>query len=218
VDTGVGSTSTNPEVKAYLGTEEGRLLADLQTLGVRPEDVDTVFFTHLHPDHVGWNLRETGTNPRPTFPRARYIIHKADWDFFGNPQFQEQLPFQYWEATLGPLEPLGVIDFITEERTLTSEITAIPTPGHTPGHMSLLITSAGQRAVILGDVAVHPAQVTEDSWHFLFDADPARANQTRQEFLDRLEREGLTVAACHFPVPGYGRIVRIEGRRYWQGL
>jgi glyoxylase-like metal-dependent hydrolase (beta-lactamase superfamily II) len=95
VDTGVGSTSTNPEVRAYLGTEEGRLLADLQTLGVRPEDVDTVFFTHLHPDHVGWNLRETGTNPRPTFPRARYIIHKADRDFFGNPQFQEQLPFQY---------------------------------------------------------------------------------------------------------------------------
>ena len=84
--------------------------------------------------------------------------------------------------------------------------------------MSLLINSGGERAVVLGDVAIHPAQVTENDWHFAFELDQPQANRTRREFFDRLEQEGLTVAACHFPAPGFGKIVRIEGRSYWQGF
>ena len=72
--------------------------------------------------------------------------------------------------------------------------------------------------MIMGDVAIHPAQVTENDWRFAFELDQPLANQTRREFFGRLEREDLTVAACHFPAPGFGKIVRFEGRRYWQGF
>lgn len=218
VDTGAGSTATNPGMTSFFGLEDGQLMADLQSAGVRPEDVDTVFFTHLHPDHVGWNLSESGANDRATFPRARYVTSQADWDTFGSPEFQEQFPIKFWEETLAPLERLGVLDLISGEQALTDEITAIPTPGHTPGHMSLVIVSAGQRAMIMGDVAIHPAQLTEVDWGNIFEIDQPLAAQTRRQFLDRTEAEGATLVACHFPGPGFGKLVRIEGRRYWQGL
>ena len=80
VDTGAGSAATNPGMIAFFGLEDGRLMSELQSAGVRPEDIDMVFFTHLHPDHVGWNLSESGA--RVTFPRARYVINQADWDTF----------------------------------------------------------------------------------------------------------------------------------------
>jgi glyoxylase-like metal-dependent hydrolase (beta-lactamase superfamily II) len=132
---------------AFFGLEDGRLMSELQSAGVRPEDIDMVFFTHLHPDHVGWNLSESGT--RATFPRARYVINQVDWDTFGNPEFQEQFPIKFWQETLGPLEKLSALDLITGERALTDEIRAISTPGHTPGHMSLAIVSGGERALWL---------------------------------------------------------------------
>src|SRR5262249_42564658 len=219
VDTGIGNHATNPGMITTLaGGVDGRLLTELQSAGVRPEDVDTVFFTHLHPDHVGWNLLRDGTTPRATFPRARDVMHQADWDTFQRPEVQASLPFAFWEETLGPLANLGVLELITGERALTSEITAIPTPGHTPGHMSLTIVSGSERPLILGDVAIHPAQVTENAWAAIFERDQQRAAQVRQQVLDRAEAEGTILAVCHFPEPGFGRVVRLEGRRYWQGL
>lgn len=219
VDTGIGSHATNPGMITTLaGGMDGRLMAELQATGVSPEDVDIVFFTHLHPDHVGWNLLQGGANPRATFPRARYITHQADWEAFKRPEVQAAFPFQYWEDTLGPLETLGVLELITGEQALTGEITAIPTPGHTPGHMSLAIVSGGQRALIMGDVAIHPAQVTEPDWSAIFDMDQQLATQIRRRFFDQVEAEASTLVACHFPAPGFGRLVRLAGRRYWQGL
>ena len=219
VDTGIGSQTTNPGmINTLAGGVDGRLMAELQAAGVRPEDVETVFFTHLHPDHVGWNLVQGGANPRATFPRARYVMHQADWEAFKRPEVQASFPFSFWEETLAPLETLGVLELLAGEQPLTSEITAIPTPGHTPGHMSLALVSGGQRALIMGDVAIHPAQVTEPSWSVLFDMDQALAARVRRQFLDRVEAEGATLVACHFPAPGFGRLVRLEGRRYWQGF
>ena len=104
------------------------------------------------------------------------------------------------------------------EHSLTRELTTLPTPGHTPGHMSILITSQGERALILGDVAHNPAQVEETDWVSRADMDPELTRQTRRALMERLEREQTVVASGHFPAPGFGRIVRLEGRRYWQGL
>ena len=101
---------------------------------------------------------------------------------------------------------------------MTRDVTAISTPGHTPGHMSLLVSSAGHQALITGDVLVHPAQVTEPEWLFLFDMNGQTAIRTRQTILHRLESEGMAAVVCHFPEPGFGKIVRLEGRRYWRGL
>jgi glyoxylase-like metal-dependent hydrolase (beta-lactamase superfamily II) len=84
--------------------------------------------------------------------------------------------------------------------------------------MSILITSQGERALILGDVVHSPAQVHETDWVSRADMDPEVTRQTRRTLMERLEREGMVVAAGHFPAPGFGKIMRLEGRRYWQGF
>ena len=94
--------ATNPgTVSAFAGGTDGRLLDELQAAGVSPGDVDTVFLSHLHPAHVGWNLTQAGGSP--TFPSVRYVFHQADWEIFG---------LTFWEETLAPLESHGVIDFL----------------------------------------------------------------------------------------------------------
>jgi glyoxylase-like metal-dependent hydrolase (beta-lactamase superfamily II) len=113
------------------------------------------------------------------------------------------------------LENLGVLELVSGGQALTGEITAIPTPGHTPGHMSLAIASGGQRALILGDVAIHPAQVSETDWGVIFEMDQALVAQMRRQVFDHIEAEKSTLVACYFPAPGFGRLVRLEGRRYW---
>ena len=217
VDTGLGSIASNPGPAANIGGgKDGRLMAEFDSAGVSADDVDTVFLTHIHPDHVGWNMNGTGPGAVPTFPNARYVAHQADMDAFRAPQDEEVFGYSYWKETIAPLENLGVLDLLTGEMALTSEITAISTPGHTPGSMSLAIVSSGERALIMGDVFHNPAQVTETSWVFHYDADPALAVQTRMRMVERAETENAPMAICH--TSGFGRVVRVEGRRYWQAL
>ena len=217
VDTGLGSSASNPGAVAAFGSGvDGRLMAELQSAGLQAGDVDIVFLSHLHPDHVGWNLSREGSTLAATFPRARYVAHQADWDAFITPHDEEIFGFKFWEETIGPLERLQALDLLTGERPLTDEITAIVTPGHTPGSMSLAIVSGGERALIMGDVFHGPSQVSEPDWVFSFDSDSAMAVQTRRSMLDRAEAENATMAICHHS--GFGRVVRTEGRRYWQAV
>ncbi len=111
---------------------------------------------------------------------------------------------------------MGVVEALSGEQALTSEVTAIPTPGHTPGSMSLAVVSGGTQALILGDVFHGPTQVTETDWVFSFDMDPDLAIRTRKQMIDRAELEDAIVGICHHS--GFGRIIRSEGKRYWQGL
>jgi len=212
VDTGLGPRPADtPDVPW------GQLLRSFADNGVRPDEVDMVVLTHLHRDHIGWNVVREGERYVPTFPSARYWLSRQDWDTSHQPDVQPQrypnAPTCAW-----PLEELGLIEFMQGEHSLTRELTAVPTPGHTPGHMSLLITSQGQRALVLGDAVHSPAQVEEPDWVSRADMDPELTRQTRRALLDRLEREQMLVAAGHFPSPGFGRIVRLDGRRYWRGL
>ena len=217
VDTGLGTMATNPgSVALFAGGVDGRLLSDLEEAGVNKDDIDTVFLTHLHPDHVGWNVNNDGPSPVPTFPNAKYVFHQDDWEAFRPPRDSEVFGLTFWEETLAPLETAGVTEPLTGEQVITSEITAILTPGHTPGSMSLAIDSGGQKALVMGDVFHGPAQVSEPSWVFAFDADPDTAVQTRNRILDRAQAENAIMAMCH--LSGFGRIVLQEGRRYWQGL
>jgi glyoxylase-like metal-dependent hydrolase (beta-lactamase superfamily II) len=212
VDTGLGPRpAETPDVPW------GELMRDFKANGVRPEDVDMVVMTHLHRDHVGWNLTAQGQKYVPTFPKARYWMSRKDWDACHQPDVQAQR-FPNAPSCVWPLEELGLIEFMRDEHSITRDLTAVPTPGHTPGHMSILITSQGQRALVLGDAAHNPAQLQEPDWVSRADMDPDLTRQTRRALIDRLERENIIVAAGHFEAPGFGRIVRLEGRRYWQGL
>ena len=209
VDTGIG-----PGPVEIFGGMQGALPDELRRHGVDVDGIDLVFLTHMHLDHVGWNLTAEG---RPTFPNARYVLSRADWQFCQQPDVQAALP--YIGPCLTPLEGLGVLDLIDGETALTEEVRAIPTPGHSPGHMSLLISSGGREALIMGDVAAHPAMVTEESWTYIFEADPAQAVATRRRVLDSLVDSGTPVLVGHYPAPSFGRIAREgsgAGRRYWQ--
>jgi glyoxylase-like metal-dependent hydrolase (beta-lactamase superfamily II) len=212
VDTGLG-----PRPKETPEVPWGELMRDFEANAVRPEDVDMVVLTHLHRDHVGWNLRSESGRYVPTFPRARYWMSEKDWETCHRPDVQPER-FPNAPTCVWPLEQLGLIELMRGEHSITPELSAVPTPGHTPGHVSILITSRGERALVLGDAAHNPVQVEETDWVSRADMDPDLTRQTRRALMDRLEREQIMVAAGHFEAPGFGRIVRLNGKRYWQGF
>jgi glyoxylase-like metal-dependent hydrolase (beta-lactamase superfamily II) len=189
---------------------EGRLLAEMAAAGVKPGEVDTVIFTHLHGDHTGWNFdRASG---RPLFPAARYLVPKGDWDHYA----AEQPPPDSFTRDVAPLKGLGLLDLIEGETTLTPSLTAVPTPGHTPGHTSVAITSGGQRGFILGDVVISTIDAAEPSWANSFESDTTIARATRQAVIARLASDGSLVGASHLPVPGFGRFVSKAGTTGWE--
>ena len=211
VDTGLGPRPADGPDPGW-----GRLMQDFQDNGLRPEDVDMVVFTHAHRDHVGWNLTSQNGRFEPTFPNARYWMSRVDWEVCHDPDLTERFPNA--PQCVWPLEELGLIELIEGEQVLTSELTTLPTPGHTPGHMSIMIASQGERALILGDVLHNTVQVHETDWVSRADIDPELTRTTRRNLMERLELEGSLVAAVHLPAPGFGKVVRFEGRRIWQAI
>ena len=201
VDTGLGP-KTNPEMP-------GKLVDNLKADGISVDDISTVIFTHLHIDHVGWNFQDG----KATFPRARYVVQQADWD-----HFSAQKDDAVVQAQVVPLQATGALNLVSGETQLTPEITLVPTPGHTPGHQSIVVSSGGERAFIAGDVGHHPAQVQETGWHVGFDNDGPMASATRRRVMEQLEQDGTRGCFGHFPAPGFGLIVRDGGRRVFRAL
>ena len=223
VDTGMG-----PGPHPDRGNRTGNLYEELrpvlappdnsQNTNVSPSDqIDIVVHTHLHFDHVGWNLRYQGGMPAPTFRRATYLVPKLDWDHFTSPEIIDSAP--HVKTQVMPLRRLRKMELIEGEYSITDEVSTIPTPGHTPGHQSIVISSQGETAVIAGDVLHSKVQVHEPSWCAGVDIDKTASANNREALLDNAERQGSVIAAGHFhPSENLGKIVRREGRRYWQGL
>ncbi|MCH7786017.1 MAG: MBL fold metallo-hydrolase [Chloroflexi bacterium] len=199
-------------VDTGLQAPDGKLLDEMSQKGVDRNAVDLVVLTHLHPDHVGWNL----TDGSPTFPNARYLVSKTDWEYWTQPSVLSESA--HIQNQVMPLDELKILDIMDGEYNITDELTTIDTPGHTPGHISIIVSSGGQRGFILGDVAHSPAQAHYTDWNPGFDLDKEQARKTRHQILDRLEADGSLVSAGHFPDTGFGRFVRNEGRRVWQGI
>ena len=210
VDTGMGP-KVSPE------TPWGELLNDFAAHGVRPEEVDMVVMTHAHRDHIGWNLSSQDGKQVPTFPNAKYYVSAKDWEACHDPSLIEAR-FPNAPDCVWPLEDLGVVELVDGEHQLTNEISTLPTPGHTPGHMSLMISSQGQQGLVLGDVLHNTVQIENTDWVSRADIDPEQTRITRRNLMERLERDGIPVAAVHLASPGFGRIVRLNNRRQWQAL
>jgi glyoxylase-like metal-dependent hydrolase (beta-lactamase superfamily II) len=212
VDTGLGPKPADAPDAPW-----GELMDQFRSHSVSPEDIDMVVMTHLHRDHVGWNLLAQDGKYAPTFPKARYWLSRGDWEACHNPDLV-QARFPNAPNCVWPLEELGLIEFMEGEYPVTSELTALPTPGHTPGHMSIMIDSQGEKALVLGDALHNPVQIEHTDWVSRADIDPEQTRVTRLSLVDRLEQEGMLVAAGHLPAPGFGKIARLAGRRYWQAL
>ena len=226
VDTGIGPVEMEP-FPGLTGTLAPTMR---EQCGYGPEDVDVVFATHMHFDHIGWHVTQTDGGPRTTFPNARYVVPKTDWDTLFDPSLAASGPhaddysqeaadlFHVSRPIAEDIRQVVEVEPVPGDHQLTDEITTVDTPGHTPGHQSLLISSGGERAFIMGDVIHLPVQMAVPERIVGADVHPQLAVKTRTETLEWLEREGLMTAIGHFPAPGFGHVVRGEGRRYWRGL
>ena len=184
-------------------------LADLATAGFPAEQIDGVLCTHLHFDHVGWNTRKEGDRWVPTFPQARYYFGRdeyAHWQHLRETGGYHHV--DHLHDSVDPIVQAGLADFIDPDFQLTDEVSLIATPGHTPGHVSVLIRSAGQQAIITGDMMHHPIQLAVPATHGRFDMDAERGAQTRVEFVNRYTDTPTLIIGSHFSDPSAGHIIR----------
>lgn len=184
-------------------------LEDLAFAGYPRESVTKVLCTHLHFDHVGWNTMKVGGKFVPTFPNARYLFGKKEYDHW---QMLKRTggyhSFEHLEDSVDPITEAGLADFIDPTTQITDEVSLIPTPGHTPGHVSVLIQSAGKEAIITGDMMHHPIQLAEIEARGNFDMDKEQAVKTRKDLLSRVEDKDILIIGSHFCDPSSGYVVR----------
>ena len=184
---------------------EGPFLDDLKTAGVSPEQVDFVMCTHLHVDHVGWNTRLHNGSWVPTFPNARYLFSREEWEHWSKEEAEETL--EIMQDSVLPVIEAGQADLVESTHAIDDELVFEPTPGHTPGHVSLHLTSAGQEAVITGDMMHHPIQCALPELSSSFCVDPGRAVATRKAFLARYADGPVRILGTHFASPVAGKVV-----------
>ncbi|WP_436775770.1 MBL fold metallo-hydrolase [Yinghuangia sp. YIM S09857] len=221
VDLGLGDVAFGiPGVADFRG---GGLLDSLAEEGLTPDDIDTVVYTHLHHDHVGWT---TNVAPAPnapegqrvtglTFAGARHMVAEAEW--------------RHWAGTDDPVGPhpyavqaslAELVEHVGDGDEIAPGVRVLATPGHTPGHISLVVTdpagASPDRLVILGDVMHCQVQVTESSWNFAFDVDPGQSVATRELLLKELEDEHTVLAGGHFAGHVFGRVLPPKSARAWQ--
>ena len=189
---------------------EGPLLQEIAAAGVKLEEIDFVVFTHLHGDHIGWNIeRETG---KARFPRARYLVPRADFDHYTAAETPSVA------RDIAPLAQLGALDLIEGEHAITASLTTLPAPGHTPGHMGIAVVSQGQHALVLGDAFVAPISVARPEWRLGADWDGAMGIATRRALSARIERDAAVVALSHAQPTSFGRFEAADGHQRWASI
>ncbi len=200
VDACVGNHKSVPSFEDWNRRDDGRFMASLGAAGVGTGDVDYVFCTHLHVDHVGWNTQLLDGRWIPTFPNARYLFPRADLEVF------KTRPHPMYDESILPVIEAGQAEEIGPDHGIGDEITLIATPGHTPGHVSVRIRSLGAEAVITGDAIHTTPQVRFPDWHFTYDADATVAVSSRRALLESVSESGARVLGTHFLMPSTGRV------------
>jgi len=190
-------------------------LEDLEAAGYPRESITKVLCTHLHFDHVGWNTMKAGGRFVPTFPKARYLFGRKEYDHW---QMLKRTggyhDFSHLVDSVDPITEAGLADFIEPTTRITDEVSLVPTPGHTPGHVSVMIRSRGAEAIITGDMMHHPIQFAESDRTGNFDMDKEQGVKTRKEMFKRLEDRDILVIGSHFCDPSSGYVLR--DRNHWK--
>jgi glyoxylase-like metal-dependent hydrolase (beta-lactamase superfamily II) len=155
---------------------------------------------------VGWNTMLKNDKWVATFPNAKYLIGGTEWDFFSrseDPFFKDPV-----DDSVRPIMAEGMSELIDDKYKITDEVWSESTPGHTPGHFAIRISSKGENAVITGDLMHHPIQCRYPEWDDVFDVDGPRAKKTRREFCERYADGKTLVIGTHFASPSGGKIVK----------
>ncbi|MFJ8806473.1 MBL fold metallo-hydrolase [Streptomyces sp. NPDC102490] len=210
VDTGIG----NGKERANPAWHDLRtdFLQRLTAAGFPPDSVDLVILTHLHADHVGWNTRQENGKWVPTFPNARYLTSRTEREFWAG-YAMEEARRQMFRDSVFPVEEAGLLDLVdipADGLEVVPGLRLIPTPGHTPGHLALELTSRGRTALITGDCIHHPVQLAHPAVGACVDIDPERSEASRRELLGSLADTGTLVLGTHFAPPTAGRVVTHE--------
>jgi glyoxylase-like metal-dependent hydrolase (beta-lactamase superfamily II) len=210
VDPCVGNGKKLP--LAYWNEREWPFLERFAEAGFDPGNIDTVVHTHLHADHVGWDTQLRDGSWVPTFTGARHLYTQAalDWCRTGQGIAVEGV----YVESVGPIVDAGLADVVSENADLGDGLTLEPTPGHTPGHVSLWIRSGGETALVSGDFLHHPVQCAEPQWAEIGDEDAEVARSTRRSMLERAAASGALFLGTHFPTRPAGRMI-VDGE-WWR--
>jgi glyoxylase-like metal-dependent hydrolase (beta-lactamase superfamily II) len=205
VDTGVGPPGSWDEDPPEF---EGGLLPALSEHGVGPEDVDDVFITHVHGDHIGWN---TGAAGEVLFPRARYLLdpEAVAWarECLERPWVERSFRAPFEQERVAP---------VPDGAEIAPGVATTALPGHDPGHAGLRISSEGREAILIGDAVPHPALADQPDWFFKWDHDPEQAQKTRNALVAELVDTELLVACGHYPGSGIGRLRTRDDLVIWE--
>lgn len=205
VDAGVGNDKTRPNPNFDHRSDDW--LALLAKAGASPEDIDTVLFTHLHVDHVGFATSLVDGRWVPTFPRARYHTTADELGYWTSPTAAPELARlgDYIEDSVSPLQDAGVLQLSAPDTQIDDSVRLLPAAGHTPGNVCIDVRSEGRRAVFAGDMVHHALQLARPSWSTDYCIDEEAAAQQRIHLLSGLADDDLLFAA-HFPMSVPGRV------------
>lgn len=212
IDTGYGAAGCGLKIPGG-----GELPARLTELGVTPADVDVILHTHLHLDHCGWDT-DPDRDRQPTFPNADVYVSQIELDYWTGPATDANPMAKPAREAIRPLVDAGRVHTFAGEFAATASLTMLPTPGHTPGHCSILATSQGEHLVILGDVAHHPVHLERHTWIPQVDLDPAESTRSRAKMAALAADRNAVVTGGHFPILTLGRVRRVESGFKWEPL
>jgi glyoxylase-like metal-dependent hydrolase (beta-lactamase superfamily II) len=202
VDTCIG----NDKARALLRGQKLQtdFLKHIAQAGFPREKVDVVICTHLHVDHVGWNTMLDGGKWVPTFPNARYLFGKTEYNYWMKEGSGENLEIMADSVT--PVVEAGLVQQVEMDQRISPELRLVPTPGHTPGHVSVMIESKGETAVITGDMIHHPCQFARPDWLSAFDGDQQAANARRHTMFEQWADKPILIIGTHFAAPTAGHL------------
>ena len=211
VDTCLGNDKQGRAVPVWNDRHEP-FLQHMEEAGYPPSSIDMVMCTHLHVDHVGWNTMLKDGKWVPTFPNARYLMARPEFEHWQSQTENEEQTFVF-EDSVKPVFDAGLVDLVEMNHKLCDEVSLVPTTGHTPGHVSVKISSKGKEAIITGDFIHHPCQFAHPEWASSADTDSRGSTATREKMFENLAETAVLVIGTHFATPTAGYVKR-EGNTY----